>query len=352
MAIIDIVFQQLNKAKTKFDFLTDWATAMTVVFVVAMIGFNSLFLNYLTGAGRISGLDFPATDFIFDSLYRLNLSFTESKNSIEVGLGEEDSGVRFVVLDKAAFLNSGNPLSNIVPTREGLIIYKIQKGDNLSRIAANFGISLNTILWANSNLKTKSLQPGQEIVILPTSGVLHQVQEEESLESISSKYGVAVQRILSANPTLTAARLLNSSTIIIPDSRPIRSEALAALAALPNLVGYFAIPTTGWNWGRLHPFNGVDIANACGTPIYAAAEGLVAETANGWNEGYGNYIMLEHPNGTKTRYAHNQRNLVAIGDYVLKGDQIAIIGNTGLTYGPTGCHLHFEVKGAKNPFSK
>jgi lysostaphin len=122
---------------------------------------------------------------------------------------------------------------------------------------------------------------------------------------------------------------------------------------LPSLPGFFAIPTTGWNWGKLHNNNAIDIANACGTPIYAAAEGLVVEEfSNGWNDGYGKYIVIEHPNNTRTKYAHNQRNLVSVGDYVLKGDQIGVIGNTGLTHGPTGCHLHFEVKGARNPFSK
>ena len=114
-----------------------------------------------------------------------------------------------------------------------------------------------------------------------------------------------------------------------------------------------SIPTTGWNWAKLHNYNAVDIANACGTPIYSSAEGLVVESSNGdWNEGYGRYIVIEHPNNTKTKYAHNQKNLVSVGDYVAKGDQIAVIGNTGLTHGPTGCHLHFEVNGARNPFAK
>ena len=164
---------------------------------------------------------------------------------------------------------------------------------------------------------------------------------------------LSIDKILNANPSLIPSKLSIRSTIIIPDSRPIRSGQLSSLYRLPDLPGYFAIPTTGWNWGRLHNYNAVDIANACGTPIYAAAEGLVIkERSSGWNEGYGKYIVIEHPNSTKTKYAHNQKNVVSIGDYVLKGDQIAVIGNTGFTHGPTGCHLHFEVRGAKNPFAK
>ena len=113
-----------------------------------------------------------------------------------------------------------------------------------------------------------------------------------------------------------------------------------------------SIPTTGWNWGQLHADNAVDIANICGTPIYAAAEGLITEAKEGWNDGYGNYLVVRHPDGIETRYAHNQRNAVAVGQYVLQGDLVSFIGNTGNTHGPTGCHLHFEVHGTKNPFVK
>ena len=113
------------------------------------------------------------------------------------------------------------------------------------------------------------------------------------------------------------------------------------------------MPTTGWNWGELHAQNAVDIANSCGTPIYAAAQGLIIEALEqGWNFGYGSYITIEHPNGAKTRYAHLSKLIAAAGSYIEQGDLIALIGNTGNTHGPTGCHLHFEVLGAKNPLAR
>lgn len=113
------------------------------------------------------------------------------------------------------------------------------------------------------------------------------------------------------------------------------------------------MPVNGWDWGVLHYDNAVDIAAPCGTPIRAAAEGIVeAESASGaWNDGYGNYITIHHPNGTYTRYAHTMKNFVVVGSYVLRGDEIALVGNTGHVDGPTGCHLHFEVHGAQNPFA-
>lgn len=118
--------------------------------------------------------------------------------------------------------------------------------------------------------------------------------------------------------------------------------------------GYFILPSAGLNWGGLHYDNAVDFADLCGRPIWAAAEGLVIEefSNNRWNSGYGNYILIEHPNGTKTRYAHTLKNSASLGDYVGQGEQIALVGNTGNAKGATGCHLHFEVIGGQNPFAR
>jgi murein DD-endopeptidase MepM/ murein hydrolase activator NlpD len=332
------------------DFLKDWTTVTAVVFIAAMSAFNILFLAYLNQSSdheQIAGsLSFE------ENIYSSAASFY-GISPLDAELGVSVRETKFIVIDSASVLGANNPISNVMPTREGLLIYKVQKGDNLSRIAANFGISLNTILWANNNLKPNLLQPGQEIIILPVAGVLHQIREGESLESIAAKYGITIQRILNANLQLIPAKLSEGTTIIIPDAQPLRSSQLASLYSLPDLPGYFSIPTTGWNWGKLHNYNAVDIANICSTPVYAAAEGLVIEeVSSGWNGGYGKYVFIEHPNSTKTKYAHTGKNIVSVGDYVVKGDLIAYIGNTGTTHGPTGCHLHFEVYGARNPFAK
>jgi murein DD-endopeptidase MepM/ murein hydrolase activator NlpD len=70
-------------------------------------------------------------------------------------------------------------------------------------------------------------------------------------------------------------------------------------------------------------------------------------TSGGWNGGYGTYIVIKHENGTQTLYAHNSSNTVSVGDEVEQGDVIGYVGQTGKATGP---HLHFEVRGAKNPF--
>ncbi len=113
-------------------------------------------------------------------------------------------------------------------------------------------------------------------------------------------------------------------------------------------------PTIGWNWGQLHAFNAVDIANRCGTPIYAAKDGIIIgiNDDNSWNNGYGNSITIEHPNNIETLYAHLEKVETQIGQYVKEKELIGYMGSTGNTDGPTGCHLHFEVHGTENPLAK
>lgn len=257
------------------------------------------------------------------------------------------------IIDQTSVLLSANPEHGGLEVRDGIVVYKVQKGETLSIIAAKFGVSLNTIYWANKGVGQKALRIGQEIKVLPISGIFHEVQPDETLESIAARYGITESRIAKYNKGIRGRELAIGENIIVPDAKP--QQALTARrTSLPEFPGYYTLPTTGWNWGKLHNHNAVDIANSCGTPIYASAEGLVVTigSQNNWNEGYGGYVVIEHPNSTKTKYAHTDRNAVAVGDYVLQGDTVGYIGNTGLTHGITGCHLHFEVLGARNPFVK
>lgn len=122
--------------------------------------------------------------------------------------------------------------------------------------------------------------------------------------------------------------------------------------------GYFVSPAQGFNFGKIHNNNAVDIANSCGTIVVASADGLVIpdknypDGKNGWNGGYGGFVLLDHPSGVKTRYAHLEKVLVDAGDFVRQGQKLGLMGSTGNVHGVTGCHLHFEVLGAKNPFAR
>ena len=98
--------------------------------------------------------------------------------------------------------------------------------------------------------------------------------------------------------------------------------------------GYRTDPITGR--GAFHA--GVDFAGPSGSRVIAVGPGVVS--FSGWKQGYGNLVEITHPTGYVTRYGHNSRNLVRVGESVQKSDAIAIIGSTGRS---TGTHVHFEV---------
>ncbi len=264
----------------------------------------------------------------------------------------EEELAGFALIESSAFLSAAGPLQDLRQSGN-LMIYEVKKGDTLSEIAESFGVSVNTLIWANKNLSSRSLKPGQEIILLPVSGVMHTVSKDQTLESIAKLYKTDIEKIKKYNDV--DGVLAAGTTLIIPGAKPLSTTAYDSsdYSNLPKKSGYFIMPTNGWNWGQLHPNNAVDIANSCGTPVYASAEGLVIEVdGTGYNSGYGQFIEIEHPNKTSTLYAHLSKILVSKGKMVEQGEIIGYIGNTGKVHGYSGCHLHFEVHGAQNPFAK
>ena len=125
---------------------------------------------------------------------------------------------------------------------------------------------------------------------------------------------------------------------------------------IPLGSSYFICPTSSCRISQgLHWYNAVDFPGKCGDPIYAVAEGKVQRVKYGWNKGAGNYLTILHPNGVVTMYGHILKSLVKPDQKVSQGDIIALIGGKPGTPGAgisTGCHVHFGVYGAKNPFAK
>lgn len=258
-------------------------------------------------------------------------------------------------VDASSLFGVGTSLVGTIPVRDGIVKYKVRKGDTLSGIAARFGITMETIKNANAGVKN-TISVGQQLTILPVSGVLYHVHEGDSLDSVAARFHVDQELIKKYNPDYLNLLATVNQIIILPygtDDNVLPPQVLTEAKGLPDLGNYFILPAKGWNWGKLHEYNAVDIANTCGSAVYAAAAGIVIEESSdgSWNNGYGNYVFIEHPNGTKTRYAHTLKNLVKVGDVIKQGEQIALMGNTGNTTGVTGCHVHFEVYGAKNPFA-
>lgn len=244
-------------------------------------------------------------------------------------------------------LSAGSPLGG----PDGIITYHVQPGDTLSGIAKKFNLSLNTILWANPKVSQKSLlKVGQELTILPVDGVIHEVKPGETLGGIALAYGVSLKKLAEFNHISEEGFIVDGQVLIVPGGTPPRPAPGRYAPATLSAASYFAKPVPGGRLTQgLHAFNAVDIAKACGAYIYAAAPGRVATAdAVGWNGGYGKFIKIDHPNGTATLYAHLSQILVKQGQSVSRG---AIIGRMGSTGRSTGCHVHFEVRGAANPFA-
>jgi murein DD-endopeptidase MepM/ murein hydrolase activator NlpD len=129
--------------------------------------------------------------------------------------------------------------------------------------------------------------------------------------------------------TLIESRLLQTrlQALMIPNSAPVDGPVGSGF-------GFRSDPFTG----RAALHTGLDFPAEPGTPIHAAAGGLVLE--RGWHPEYGNVLEIDHGNGLSTRYAHCSQLLVAAGALVKRGEQVALVGNSGRSTGP---HLHFEV---------
>jgi murein DD-endopeptidase MepM/ murein hydrolase activator NlpD len=251
--------------------------------------------------------------------------------------------------------------------------YKVQSGDTVSGIAQKYGISINTILWANDLRRDSTLKAGQSLTILPISGVKHEVKSGDTLQGIALKYSGDAKEILAYND-LASDKLKIGDIVVVPDGELAATKAQSASNAVAKATTKVASAATGVKLAQaetsssayytrpilagtrtqgIHGSNGVDLADSCGTPIYAAAGGEVtlSKSGGGWNGGYGNYVVISHANGSQTLYAHMQGVSVLEGAQVAKGQAIGSIGNTGKVHGTTGCHLHFEIRGGgRNPF--
>ncbi len=249
------------------------------------------------------------------------------------------------------YLTRGVAPITIIPERgrQGVMVYVVQAGDNVSKIAAKFGLRPETILWSNPELETwpDYIVIGQELFLPPLDGAYHEVKAGETLDSIAKRYSVDPLVIIESelNVLTEPYNLQVGQRLMIPGgTRPLVPRYVQATAPppanAPQGTGNFMWPTSGYvSQGYWLGHQAIDIAGATGTPIYAADAGYVAAT--GWMGGYGNYIIIGHGNGFETLYAHLSEIRVVAGQGVQRGALIGLMGSTGRSTGP---HLHFEVR--------
>ena len=261
--------------------------------------------------------------------------------------------------------SSGSPSPN-----HDVQVYQVRGGDTVSRIAAAYGVSESTITIENKLASADSIKPGQDLVILPTSGVKHVVKDGETLEAIAKKYNVELEDVLEYNEIEIENVIQPGEEIIVPNATvktPPTPERQQYLAKLKKPDNYQQVEVPGdyqgsgsgliWPLPGAHRLSekcvrrhqGIDSpCNNC--QVVAASDGIV-EIAGYQKNGYGNTILINHGGGLKTRYGHAWTLFVSAGERVEQGQVIMLSGSTGRSSGP---HLHFEVRvngAAKNPLS-
>lgn len=275
---------------------------------------------------------------------------------------KNNTAINIAMVDGSAFTNENSSLDGSFEgdnENDQISLYTVRDGDTVPQIAKMFGVSSNTIYWANDIKAGSALKPDQVIVILPISGIRYVVKKGDTVESLAKKFKSDGPEIISFNNIDVSVGLSLGQEIIIPDAdlelpakKAKECSGSKCFKPTTSSASYFRRPINGGTKTQgLHGRNGIDLGSYHGAPIYAAAAGVVIiNKASGWNGGYGNYIVIKHSNGTQTLYAHLSENMVSLGQTVTKGQQIGKMGKTGRVRGPTGVHLHFEIRGAKNPF--
>ncbi len=264
-------------------------------------------------------------------------------------------------------------------SRSAVIEHTVEQGESVFEIANRFGITPETVLWANYSVLNDApdqIAPGMVLNIPPENGVYYEWQEGDTLEGVAAQFKASVDDILAftgnqfdlMNPQINPGNMVmipggerEFRQWIIPTiargSAGVSSSALGPGACTGSYEGAYGSGAFVWPAAN-HYLSGndywsghlaIDIAAGEGAAIYAADAGVVVFA--GWAYGgYGNMIMIDHGNGYQTLYAHLSAVNVACGRSVARGATIGQSGNTGNSY---GAHLHFEVRlngGFVNPW--
>lgn len=254
---------------------------------------------------------------------------------------------------------AGEESGSQAQTQEGpipvFVQYVVRPGDTVSEIAAQFGISTNYVVWNNVNVidDADSLAIGATLQIPGIEGIIHSARVGDTVSHLAVAYDSTTEAIVNfeANGFAGDANNLQvGALILLPGGRPIPPEPVVdspggASGTPPPL-------STGASWvwpatGRLtnvfsarHPL-GIDISMVVNTGIAAASAGQVTFVGGNPCCSYGYHVIIQHPDGIETLYAHLSSVYVSNGQWVNTGDLIAASGNTGYSTGP---HLHFEVR--------
>jgi murein DD-endopeptidase MepM/ murein hydrolase activator NlpD len=223
--------------------------------------------------------------------------------------------------------------------------YVVKRGDSVSKIAADHGLSYDAVIASNELTNAHLLRVGQTLRLPNMNGIPYVVKQGDNLFKISKNWNIPLEIIVDVN-NLQQDLLIPGQNIFLPGARMQARDLRLAMGtsfAAP-LKGMGARQTSGYGW-RKDPFTGtqrlheaIDWAIATGTPVRAASDGKVAMVGN--DPGLGRYIILNHSDNYETLYAHLSIISVKQGDSIAQGAKIGEVGSTGRS---TGSHLHFAL---------
>lgn len=248
----------------------------------------------------------------------------------------------------------------------------VRHDDTIASFAERHGIKEETVMWSNSLSRDADLSDVEELRVFywrdaPIDGALHSIRSGESLSHVAEWYEADLQSIKDFNGLDSEDKIVSGDLLFIPEGKkpdslpslvepsspapqgPSRSAARAPVSTpAPASRPGFVSPTGTLDISQgLHHYNAVDIRAPYGSPVYASSSGTIQRV--GYHPIGGNYVRVLHSGGVVTYYGHLSGFAVSNGQSVSQGQVIGYIGLTGLTTGP---HVHFEVRGAANPFAR
>jgi LysM repeat protein len=265
----------------------------------------------------------------------------------DIPAGDEGDQVAADALSDVAVYNVMQGGDDEPVASGGFQVYVVKGGDTLAKIGAKFGLSRNTIYWANSTRLPDpgSLRVGQKLTIPPANGVMVTVKASDTLSGLASKYKSTVKSIQAAN-NLSGTTVTVGQTLLVPCTPPALPVAKVACGAGCTWTGgkiRWPVPASHKITQYYHTGHwGLDIGAKTGTPVIASVGGkvLFAGWKSGAGSGGGIVVWINSGGRLYTTYNHLSRVYVRAGQTVKVGQQIAAVGSTGLSTGP---HLHFEV---------
>lgn len=260
-----------------------------------------------------------------------------------------------------AFTTADDAAVEVTKEKESNKIYVVKSGDCLSVIALDHDTKVADIMALNGMENADSLREGQELIIsvpepdlkirLTVGEVYEEDYEEEPVIMENDSWytnqeevleeGVAGHRerndiVVYENGSEVSRELAHQKIMTAAKAAVVERGTIVPPTYIKPIAGGRFTSGFGRRWGRMH--KGVDWACPVGTTVYASCAGTVIQAS--YNGGYGNNVVISHADGRLTRYAHNSKLLVKVGQKVEQGEPIALSGSTGRSTGP---HVHFEI---------